>query len=155
MSADKTEVPATIALITAIRITVTSANPGAYNQIKVVTNNRTVLFDFPLEILAADPKPNIFTPVLSITGTIKRGQQFTVTGGLNMEVSNKIELLNAITGSKAELRLVSAKKDSWTLEVPADFPLGDYTLIQNTYPENAYYAGGTIGLSTATITITQ
>jgi len=155
VSADKTEVPATIALITAIRITVTSANPGAYNQVKVVTNNRTVLFNFPLEVVAADPKPNIFTPVLSISGSIKRGQQFTVTGGVNMNVSNKIELFNAATGNRAELRLVTAKNDSWILEVPADFPLGDYTSIQNTYPESAYYAEGTIGLSTATITITQ
>jgi len=155
VSADKTEVPATIALITAIRITVTSANPGLYSQVKVITNNRTVLIDSPIEILASDPRPNLFTPVFSITGPIKRGQQFTITGGGNMNVSNKIELLNSTTGSRAELRLVTAKNDSWTLEVPADFPLGNYTSIQNTYPESAYYAGGTIGLNAGTITITQ
>jgi len=155
IATDGSEKAASITSATPLRLNVTSSIPGLYKQVKVVTNNRTAIADAAFEIMAESPNPSLRVAPFSNPITLKRGQQFTWSGGANMEKVNLVQLRNSVSRVITAIRLVAATKTGWELEIPADFPPGTYNLILYTYPNSDYYLGGRATLSVPVITITD
>jgi len=152
---DNAEIPATISGITPIRADVATETPGLYQKVKIVSNNRSFTIDKTFEILAKSPAPRLATAPVAEPVTLKRGQEFTWGGGDNMEKVTLVQIRNSVTRVIVSLTLLEAKTTGWSLKVPADFPIGTYSLILYTYPESKYYAGGRATISTPLITITE
>lgn len=152
---DNAEIPATISNLTAIRADASTTAPGLYQKVKIVSNNRSFTIDKTFEILAKSPAPRLAVSPVAAPVTLKQGQEFTWTGGENMGKVTLVQIRNSVTRVIVPLTLLEAKDSGWLLKVPADFPIGTYSLILYTYPESKYYAGGRATISTPLITITE
>ncbi|MNJ93998.1 putative glycoside hydrolase [compost metagenome] len=113
---------------------------GNYQSVKVISGNKTVLFKDNFEVIA-DPKPVVLTEI-SVASTVKRNGQFMIAGGENLDKVNAVVLYNSITKTFIPINLKSTTANSLTLEIPANFPLGDCNRIRYFYPDADYYAAG-------------
>lgn len=148
------DVPVKINTITPILITLDpNVAVGNYQGVKVISGNKTALFNERFEIIE-DPKPVFLSTAISAASTVKRGGQFTVTGGSNLDKVNAVELYNSVTKTFLAINLKAKAANSLTLEIPADFPLGECNRIRYAYPASDYYAAGVSQLTFLNFPIT-
>jgi len=114
---------------------------GNYQGVKVISGNKSALFNQTFEVIE-DPKPMILSNAIVAASTVKRTTQFTVTGGMNLNKVNAVELYNIATDKFIAVNLKGTTANSITLEIPAGFPLGNYVGISYAYPKSDYYREG-------------
>lgn len=122
-----------------IRIAIASLK-GAYKGLKLQSNDRTILTEKDF-VLIDDPMPFISPDLFESVQTLKRGARITVTGGRNLKAVNKVELMS--TGSQLyELKIIESDQERMVIEVPADFPVGQYREFRYSYPAGEYLEAG-------------
>jgi hypothetical protein len=114
---------------------------GNYQGVKVVSGNKSTLFKETFELIE-DPKPMILSTAISAVSTVQRNAEFKVTGGSNLDKVNGVSLYNTTTETFIKVNLKATTPNSLTLEIPANFPLGNCDRIRYDYPASTYYGAG-------------
>lgn len=142
VNANGQDIPVKINNITPISVTLDpNVVIGNYLGVKLISGNKKSFFSQTFEVIA-DPKPMILSTAVTTALTVKRAAQFTVTGGMNLNKINAVSLYNGTTDMFIAVKLKAVTATSIILEIPADFPLGDYLGISYAYPDSDYYAAG-------------
>ena len=142
-TANNTEKEIAIATITPITLSITVDNtvPDGTYQLKIVSGQRSVVFERTFGV--TDSRPAI-TPVelSAIKLTLKLGEEFVLNGANRIELVNKFSIRNAATEQTYDLIIKETKTGQLTLKVPDNLPTGNYDLYSYNYPAGEYYAAG-------------
>lgn len=114
---------------------------GRYKGVKLQSNDRIVMIEKDF-VLIDDPQPFISPDFFQAPQTLKRGDRFSITGGRNLKVVNKVELVTTTGNKLYELKIAASDNDKLVLEIPADFPAGEYAELRYSYPAGEYLEAG-------------
>lgn len=115
---------------------------GDYRRLKVVSNNRTTVYEQDFE-LAPDPAfPKLTTVSFEQAQNLKRGDLLNVKGGTDLDLANVVGFLDMNSGTEYPLIIKEKHKDGWVLQIPSDLPFGVYTNLYFYFPDTDYRDGG-------------
>ena len=157
INANNQEVEAKIESLNEITVSAFSDVPvGKYKAVKVVVNGKSVTYLQDFEVIV-NTKPLVSDISFQQIRTLKRGDSFTFSGGTNVETITSIQLYDLSARVYRDVILKEAKSGTVTIQIPADFPLQNYTRLRYYYAAGAYYDASVSSFTFTNfpITITQ